>query len=553
MTGKIIGNYKITGELAQGGMGAIYRGHHIRLPREVVIKSILLDAFSPSAQIQLKARFRREACVQSQLDHENIVRVYEFFETEDNYYLVMEYVPGMSLRALLDKQGVPTPEQTVFLFRQILTALDYAHTFNYVDEFNVLSRGIIHRDINPANLLLDNRGRMKITDFGAVKLSSENRLTQSGFHPGTIEYMSPEQLRGWEIDSRSDIYSVGVTFYEMLTGQVPFPRQIAGSDWEVRKGHIELNPAPIHKLRPAVPPQLAAVVMRALQKDPGARYQTAKDFLVALDSCKLRLPTGKLKHLSANFEPEGADRPRTNDSDTISFPEQSSPIPLRQNELATTALPSGNSSPFPQTTVVLPLPSSTSSALKTSERQGVTTRPLMTPRGWALSAAATVLLMVGAMISVYLFSQQPDKQNVQASMTTIDASGPAGDDPGRTKEQPAPAQKSQPSQTPDTAFLKKAIEFEIQERYEEAIVAYESHLWRNPGSGDLNEVTVRIADIRRVHTLIETAKAAADRDNLTFARQCYADALKIKPHSKTAQTGLAEIERRIAATVSSPR
>jgi hypothetical protein len=161
--------------------------------------------------------------------------------------------------------------------------------------------------------------------------------------------------------------------------------------------------------------------------------------------------------------------------------------------------------------------------------------------------------MVGAMISVYLFSQQPDKQNVQASMTTIDASGPAGDDPGRTKEQPAPAQKSQPSQTPDTAFLKKAIEFEIQERYEEAIVAYESHLWRNPGSGDLNEVTVRIADIRRVHTLIETAKAAADRDNLTFARQCYADALKIKPHSKTAQTGLAEIERRIAATVSSPR
>src|SRR5262245_42983957 len=118
MIGRIIGNYQITSELAHGGMGEVYRGRHLHLPREVVVKSILLGAFSPSAQSHLKARFRREAFIQSQLDHPNIVRVYEFFAAEDNYYLVMEYVPGMSLRDLLARQGAPTPAQGVYLLKQ---------------------------------------------------------------------------------------------------------------------------------------------------------------------------------------------------------------------------------------------------------------------------------------------------------------------------------------------------------------------------------------------------------------------------------------------------
>src|SRR5215471_2001093 len=115
MIGRIIGNYQITSELAQGGMGEVYRGRHLYLPREVVVKSILLGAFSPSAQIHLKARFRREAFVQSQLDHPNIVRVYEFFASEENYYLVMEYIQGMTLRDLLARQGTPTSAQAVYL------------------------------------------------------------------------------------------------------------------------------------------------------------------------------------------------------------------------------------------------------------------------------------------------------------------------------------------------------------------------------------------------------------------------------------------------------
>ena len=198
-----------------------------------MVKSILLSAFSPSAQSHLKARFRREAYIQSQLDHPNIVRVYEFFAAEDNYYLVMEYVPGMTLRDLLSRQGVPTPAQAVYLCKQALSALDYAHNFSYVDESDMRHTGIIHRDIKPANILLDNKGKLKITDFGIVKVLGEQGtgggMTQTGFHPGTVEYMSPEQLLGLDIDVRSDLYSLGVTFYEMLSGRLPFERSATGS------------------------------------------------------------------------------------------------------------------------------------------------------------------------------------------------------------------------------------------------------------------------------------------------------------------------------------
>src|SRR5262245_11278933 len=127
MSGNVIGSYEITSELAQGGVDAAQRGPPLPPPREVVVKSILLGAFSPSAQDHLRARFRREAFVQSQLDHPNIVRVYEFFAAEENYYLVMEYVSGMSLRDLLSRQGPPTPAQAVYLIKQALAALDSAH------------------------------------------------------------------------------------------------------------------------------------------------------------------------------------------------------------------------------------------------------------------------------------------------------------------------------------------------------------------------------------------------------------------------------------------
>ena len=284
MIDKLIGNYRITGELAQGGMGAVYRGRHQNLPREVVVKSILLSSFPPSAQEHLKARFVREAYVQSQLDHPNIVRVFEFFTTEENYYLVMEFIDGMSLRELIKRRGALDPAIALPLFKQALSALAYAHDFSYVDESGRRLTGVTHRDIKPANLLLDGMARLKITDFGIVKLSGESSMTKTGFNPGTVEYMSPEQIRGEVVDARSDIYSLGVTFYEALAGRLPFPPSDTGSEYEVMKGHMELAPPPLLEVRPDLPPALAELVMRALEKDPADRFQTAAEWLDAVSS-----------------------------------------------------------------------------------------------------------------------------------------------------------------------------------------------------------------------------------------------------------------------------
>jgi serine/threonine protein kinase len=282
MIDKLIGNYRITAELAQGGMGAVYRGRHQNLPREVVVKSILLASFPPKAQAHLKARFVREAYVQSQLDHPNIVRVYEFFTTEENYYLVMEFVDGMSMRELLERRGALDPDHALPIFKQALSALSYAHNFICVDETGRRLTGITHRDIKPANLLLDGMARLKLTDFGIVKLAGESSMTRTGFNPGTYEYMSPEQIRGLEVDARSDIYSLGVTFYEALAGRLPFPPGDTGSEYEVMKGHTELAPPPLEEVRPGVPPELAKMTMRALEKDPAHRFQTAAEWLDAL-------------------------------------------------------------------------------------------------------------------------------------------------------------------------------------------------------------------------------------------------------------------------------
>ncbi len=504
MIGKIIGNYQITDELAQGGMGTIYRGHHLRLPREVAIKSILLDTFSVSAQAQLKARFCREACIQSQLDHPHIVRVYEFFETEINYFLVMEYVPGMSLRELLDRQGVLAPAQTVDLLKQILSALDHAHNFTYVDELNNSHTGIIHRDINPANLLLDDKGGIKITDFGAVKFAGQSGLTQSGFHPGTVEYMSPEQLRGWEIDARSDIYSVGVTFYEMLTGEVPFPRTDGGSDWEVRKGHIELDPPSILESHPEAPPELVVIAMRALQKEPDARYQSAAEF-----SSALRV----YERLYTDSEP----KPRL--------------WPGKLTEEARV--------------------SSLFKVVKEIKRIISETIPILAGRrGRTLAAIVTAMLLAGAILDIYLFSQRSDRRTAQDTKARAEAVPPKTAESLTAPGKVAVNNQTAPRKATRSAALKRAERFEKKERYDDAIATYEAYLRHNPDIGDARTVSAKIAEIRRFQRLIETAKAAAGENRLMDARRSYTEALRIYPDSIIAKTGLAGVERRITASLS---
>jgi serine/threonine-protein kinase len=280
MIGRNIGDYQITGLLAQGTKSVIYRGHHLRVPRDVVIKELALGHYPASIRIQLKARFRREIFALAQLHHPAIARVYHGFTKGDNYYIVMEFVQGKSLRQLLDRKGVPTPAQALYLCKQALTALDYAHNFHYLTESDVRRTGIIHRDLNPDNILVDVRGKLRIKNFGIVKMPGKDSLAMMSLQPATSEYTPPEQLFGMELDQRSDIYSLGMTFYETMTGYLPIVRNHKGTD--DRWGVIEDNPKSRSGRRSRVTPALRSIIMRAIMRDPKERFQSAATFLKSI-------------------------------------------------------------------------------------------------------------------------------------------------------------------------------------------------------------------------------------------------------------------------------
>ncbi|MGH9841247.1 MAG: protein kinase domain-containing protein [Blastocatellia bacterium] len=551
MIGRIIGNYQIISELARGGMGAVYRGQHLHLPREVVVKSILLAPFSPSAQIHLKARFRREAYIQSQLDHPNIVRVYEFFTAEDNYFLVMEYVPGMSLGDLLARQGVPTPAQAIYLCKQALSALDYAHNFNYVDESEIRHTGVIHRDIKPANLLLDMKGRLKIADFGIAKVLGEkgpsspsspsgpsgpSGLTQTGFHPGTIEYMSPEQIRGIGIDRRSDLYSLGVTFYEMLCGRLPFERSSTGADWEIRKGHIELEPLSVLERRPDLPPALAAIAMRALRKNPNERCQSAAEMLEALRNYEqqqagngtARVANGKTVPLIVAANPD-------HDTARPARPSQAS------IENATTiALEAANRAPVSSATTFINL---SRNAPPHSQPRPVSpslfsAKGPQAPGGkWKLAVAGFMLAFVSTL--VYLFSQETGKTEPTAVASKIEAatSTPGAAAKNASKSRPAPQSGSV---TDEITAFKQARVFEQQEHYGDAIKIFEDYLLRNPKASDTGAIMLRLGQLKQVQANLVSAEAAMNAAKYQLAARQYGESLRLQPGSQRAKEGLSQ-------------
>lgn len=524
MIGKIIGNYEVTSELAQGGMGAVYRGRHQKLPREVVVKSILLSSFPPHAQEQLKARFVREAHIQSQLDHPNIVRVLEFFTSPENYYLVMEFVNGMSLRDLIKRQGALAPHQALPLFKQALAALDYAHNFSYVDESGRQHKGIIHRDIKPANLLLDGKANLKITDFGIVKLAGERTMTRTGFNPGTVEYMSPEQIRGLDVDARSDLYSLGVALYEALTGRLPFPFSETGSEYEVFRGHIEMPPPPITTVQPNVPPALAAIVMRSLEKIPDRRFSTAAEFLDALldyerQTASANLPT---EQFAAPRQPEATHSMTERlsyETNLAPLTAESSPAePTNSNAVRPTAKPAQPNRPAPTPAPVRATPSPAPIASQPHV-------PGQPRRTGLVMAVAVALLLVGAAAAYFIWSQQ----GTQASPTDVPVNATT----------PAAA----PSENPQ---LQQARAKEQDELYVEAIRLFDDYLKNNPQAADTATVSAHVAELKKLQGLLAVAELGMNQKDYAAAERDYSEALKLRPDSRRAQTGLAEAKARMA-------
>ncbi len=268
VAGTRVGSYEIVDVLGDGGMGQVFRVRHLISDRIEAMK-VLLSA--SSANQDMLDRFTREIRVLAGLNHPNIAALYTAFHHGGQVVMIMEYVEGMDLRRRLF-DGI-TLDEAVAYARQILMALEYAH-----------SRSVIHRDIKPSNIMVMPDGRIKLLDFGLALAMPDPRLTMTGALLGSMHYIAPEQISGEESDGRSDLYGVGVTLYEMITGRLP----IDGANYpQVIAAHLRHSLVSPSAINPQIPPEFSAVVMKALEKDRQKRWQTAREFLAALERSEL--------------------------------------------------------------------------------------------------------------------------------------------------------------------------------------------------------------------------------------------------------------------------
>ncbi|MDN5363642.1 MAG: eukaryotic-like serine/threonine-protein kinase [Eubacteriales bacterium] len=266
MIGRIIGNrYEILEQLGEGGMSLVYKARCTLLNRTVTIK-ILRPEFTGDQEFV--NRFRREAQAVAKLSHPNIVSVYDVGEDNGIYYIVMEYVEGKTLKEVIREEGPLSPQRAVAIAEQICLALEHAH-----------ENGIVHRDIKPHNILISRDGRVKVTDFGIARAVSSATVTQAGTVLGSVHYFSPEQARGEVTGTYSDLYSLGVVMYEMVTGRVPFDGETPVA---IALKHIQEQPVPPSALNPQVTPELEKVILRAMDKNLDRRYRSAREMLADL-------------------------------------------------------------------------------------------------------------------------------------------------------------------------------------------------------------------------------------------------------------------------------
>src|SRR5438270_931307 len=259
--------YSIVNQLGEGGMGEVYLARDHELDRDVALKVIRVDLASHPAILD---RFKREIQLSSNVTHKNVLRVYDLGEFGGVKFLTMQYIDGEDLASLM-RHDAPLPlPKTIAIFRQICEGLQAAH-----------EQGVIHRDLKPQNVMIDNRGRVAITDFGLAKSFDYASLTEAGKVIGTPHYMSPEQVKGIPLDQRSDLYSLGIILYEMLTGTVPFS---GTSAYEVMIQRTQKTPRPATDHNPKIPRYLSQILDRCLQANPDLRYSSAAEILRDLDT-----------------------------------------------------------------------------------------------------------------------------------------------------------------------------------------------------------------------------------------------------------------------------
>ncbi|MGD8503825.1 MAG: serine/threonine-protein kinase [Syntrophobacterales bacterium] len=282
-----LGRYEILEELGRGAMGIVYKGRDPKLGRLTAIKTIrFTDDFDEEQAVKIQEQFYREAEVVAKLSHPNIVTIYDVGEDLDLSYLAMEYLEGESLENYARKENLMSIRTSINVTSQVCDALEYAH-----------ARGIVHRDIKPANIMILKNGLVKVTDFGIARATASSK-TRTGVIKGTPYYMSPEQISGMKVDGRSDIFSLGIVFYQLLTGELPFGGEnLAAIMYQI----TTVEPEPPTKYNPKIYKAAVAILNRALEKSLEARYQSAKQM-----GDHLRLLAQKLDELKAKAKNQEA-------------------------------------------------------------------------------------------------------------------------------------------------------------------------------------------------------------------------------------------------------
>jgi serine/threonine-protein kinase len=279
------GRYRVLNRLGSGGMAEVYCAQDLQLGRKVALK-ILYRRFAEDGEFV--ERFRREASSAAGLQHQHVVAVYDRGEYDGTYYIAMEYLEGRSLKTIIQQEAPLDADRAIDLTIQVLRAARFAHR-----------RGIIHRDLKPHNVIVDADGRAKVTDFGIARAGASD-MTQTGSIMGTAQYLSPEQAQGHAVSAASDIYSIGIMLYEMLTGRVPFEGESAVTVALKQVNERATSPSAYN---PAVTPELEEAVMRALEKDPARRYPDADAFIAALQAARDGTATAVLAPVPPPLEP----------------------------------------------------------------------------------------------------------------------------------------------------------------------------------------------------------------------------------------------------------
>lgn len=390
-----IGKYRIERELGRGGMGVVYRAFDPVVERTVAIKTIRLDVEDPA---NLAERLKREAKSVGQLEHPNIVTLYDAGEAEGLFYLAMQFIQGETLQQRIERQKWFTWNEVHELMRQICSGLGYAH-----------HHGVVHRDIKPANIMITTDGLVKLTDFGIAKLADAGTLS-SGMVVGTPSYMSPEQALGKPVDARSDIFSLGSILYELTTAEKAFPGQNATT---IIYKIVHEVPVPVTSLQPGLDPELDAIVLRALAKSPDQRFQGCQELAQALESYTAMLVSAV---------------PKT----TIMSPPQTSQArPVEESRASRVSVGSSTSVIAPATAPA-GLPVSTG-PLSPGERPEAAFRR-RSPVVWMGAVALGILfVMVAALLIMQLRRSGPVQESV--SPPTVDSPRPTTQKPSSAGEQ----------------------------------------------------------------------------------------------------------------------